>query len=223
MSACCEHRHHGHDQPRVELDRPDEERHSCPRHPARTKVVDRHDEVHRAGDRGHGDQVEREDPVVLPVARRVNREWRICRPARVRSSAVGEEAQHEHEATEDEEPVREGVQPRERHVGRPDHERHEVVREAGENRNADEKHHRRPVDRDELVVVVRADDARVRLGELQPHDQCHQSREDEEDEAGGDVEDPDPLVIRRDEPARHLPALPAGHGFRASGHSAGSL
>ena len=177
-----EHRHHGHDQPRVELDRPDEERHPRPRHPARAQVVDRHDEVHRPGDRRHGDQVEREDPVVLPMARRVDREWRIGRPARVRGAAVGEEAQHEHEAAEDEEPVRERVQPRERHVGRADHERHEVVREAGEDRDADEEHHRRPVDRDELVVVLRADDVRVRLGQLHAHDQRHQSGEDEEHE-----------------------------------------
>ena len=167
-------------------------------------------------------QVEREDPVVLPVPRRVDRERRIGRPARVRGAAVGEEAQHEHEAAEHEEPVREGVQPRERHVGRADHERHEVVREAGENRNADEEHHRRPVDRDELVVVIRADDVRVRLGQLQTHDQCHQSREDEEHEGRADVEDPDPLVIRRDEPARDLAALPAGYGLGTTGHSGGS-
>ena len=94
------------------------------------------------------------------------------------------------------------------HVSGADHERHEEVREAGEDRNADEEHHRRTVDRDELVVAVGADDVRVRLGELEAHHERHQPGEDEEDERGRDVEDPDPFVVRRDEPARDLAALP---------------
>ena len=126
----------------------------------------------------------------------------------------GEEAQHEHGAAEDEEPVRERVQPRERHVRGADHERHEEVREPGEDRDADEEDHRRSVDRDELVVAIRPDDVRVRLRELEAHDERHQPGEDEEDERGRDVEDPDPLVIRRDEPARDLAALPGWCGSR---------
>ena len=46
--------------------------------------------------------------------------------------------------------------------------------------------------------------------------------EDEEDERRRDVEDPDPLVVRRDEPARHPPALPGGYRLSPGCHSAGS-
>ena len=45
---------------------------------------------------------------------------------------------------------------------------------------------------------------------------------DEEHERGRDVEDPDPLVVRRDEPARDLPALPGRCRFSSGCHSAGS-
>ena len=98
------------------------------------------------------------------------------------ATVVGEEAQHEHASAEQEEPVRERVQARERHVRGADHERHEVVREARQDRDADEEHHRRAVDRDELVVAIRADYARVGLRELEAHHERHQPREDEEDE-----------------------------------------
>ena len=50
----------------------------------------------------------------------------------------------------------------------------------------------------------------------------HEPGEDEEDDRGRDVEDPDPLVVRRDEPARHPPPLPGGYRFSPSCHSAGS-
>ena len=60
----------------------------------------------------------------------------------------------------------------------------------------------------ELVEAVGAEHTPVRLRELQPEDECHEAREAEEDEPSPDVEDPDALVIRRDEPARHSAALP---------------
>jgi hypothetical protein len=46
-------------------------------------------------------------------------------------------------AAEEEEPIGEGIETRERDVPGADHEWHEVVAEAGEDRNADEEDHRR--------------------------------------------------------------------------------
>ncbi len=166
--------------------------------------------------------MEREDLEVDAVPGLVLRERRIQRPARLSRAPVGEEAEHEDRPAEHEEPVGKRVQAGERDVARADHQRHEVVPEAGEDGDDDEEDHRRAVDRDELVVVLGAQDARVRLRELEAEDERHEPGEDEEDERGRDVEDPDPLVVRRDEPARDLAALPGRCRFGSSCHSAGS-
>ena len=157
-----------HEQDRVGLDRPDEERDAHPGHPRRAHVVDRDDEVDRARERRERGQVEAEDPEVLAGGRAelVRRERRVGRPAGAGGAAVGEEAREHDEPAEQEEPVGESVQARERHVLRADHERDEVVGEAREYRDDEEEDHRRPVHREELVVVVPRDEVLVRLCEL---------------------------------------------------------
>ena len=209
--------------PREHLDRPHEERHPGPGHPRRPQVVDRHDEVDRSRDRGSGEDVEREDPEVLPVARGLLRERRVARPPRLSCASLREEGKHEDEATEEVQPVRERVQARERDVPCSDHQRNQEVGEAGEDRDEDEEDHRRAVDRHELVVVLGAQYPGVRLRELRAHRKRHEAAEGKEDERGRDVEDPDPLVISGDEPARDPPPLPARHrGLGSSCHWAGA-
>ena len=169
------------------------------------------------------EDVQREDPVVLAVARAV-----LCSPTAAGtttsppSPAAGrEEAQVQDDPAEQEQPVRERVQPRERHVARADHQRHEVVAEAGEDRDDDEEDHRRAVDRQHLVVRVLRQERLVRRRELRAHEQREDAAGDEEDERRRDVEDPDPLVVDGDEPARDAAALPA-HGrnrIRPNRHS----
>ena len=150
----------------------------------------------------------------------------IRRPPGLGGAAVREEREHEHEAAEEEEPVRERVQARERDVPGSDHQRDEVVREAREDRDDDEEDHRRAVERDQLVVAVGAYDPAVLLHELEPDHQRADAGEQEEPERRPDVEDPDPLVVGRDEPARDAAALPGGNvrlvRLDSTGHSAGS-
>ena len=126
-----------------------------------------------ASERERG-QVDAEDPEVLPDGRAVvvSRERRVGRPARARRAAVDAEAREDDEPAQEEEPERERVQPRERHVARADHERHEVVPEAGEDRHDEEEDHRRPVDREELVVAVARDDVLLGLAELEAHEEA---------------------------------------------------
>ena len=50
----------------------------------------------------------------------------------------------------------------------------------------------------------------VRLGELRADQQRHDPAGDEEEPGRADVEDPDPLVVDGDEPAREAAALPGG-------------
>ena len=210
-----------HEQHRVGLDRPDEERDAHPGHPRRAHVVDRDDEVDRPGERGERRQVEAEDPEVLarPRAELLGRERRVGGPAGARGAPVGEEAREDDEPAEEEEPVREGVQARERHVPRADHERDEVVAEAREDRDDEEEDHHRPVHGEQLVVGVLRDEVVVRLGELGAHEQRHHAGGEEEDERRDDVEDPDPLVVERRQPARDAAVAPGrGRGLRADGH-----
>ena len=119
-----------------------------------------------------------------------------------------EEAREDDEPAEEEEPVRERVQARERHVPRADHQRHEVVPEAREDRDDEEEDHRRAVHREELVVGVLGDEVVVRLRELGPHEQRHQAGREEEEERRDDVEDPDPLVVDRRQPAGDAAVAP---------------
>jgi hypothetical protein len=69
------------------------------------------------------------------------------------------------------------------------------------------------VDREELVVGVVLDEVLVRLGELCPDQQRHDPAGDEEEPSGREVEDPDPLVVDRDEPAGDAAAVPGRSGL----------
>ena len=120
-------------------------------------------------------------------------------------------------AAEQEEPVRHRVQPRERHVARADHQRHEEVAEAGEDRHDDEEDHRRPVDREELVVAVAHDEVLVRRGELAAHQQRQDSAADEEEQARRDVEDPIRLWSVVTSQLAKRPSYQAGRSGTASG------
>ena len=96
------------------------------------------------------------------------------------------------------------------HVPRADHQRHEEVAEAGQDRDDDEEDHRRPVHGHDLVVGVAREEVVVGLRQLRPQqDGCEPAGEEEEPEA--DDVDPDPLQVDGDEPARDA-AAPARPG-----------
>ena len=145
-----------------------------------------------------------------------HREWRIAGPARVRTRRRGEERQEEDDASEGEEPVGERVEPRERHVGCADHERHEEVAEPGEDRHDDEEDHRGAMHGDDLVVAVACEHRLLGARELGADQDRQETGEHEEHAGRGDVEDPDPLVVGGHQPARDLAALPVRHRRRLS-------
>ena len=92
-------------------------------------------------------------------------------------------------------PERQRVQPRERHVRRADHQRQDVVRQPGEDRDDEQEDHQRRVDAEEAVVRVRVDELRARRRELGAHEHRQQAADEHEEERGDDVLDPDHLVI----------------------------
>ena len=216
-----ERRQHEDQHQGVDLDRPREERQAHPRHSGSSQVVQRDDEVDRTGERRDREDVQREDPEVDAVTARVlaRRQRGVTRPAALRRAAAGEEAEQEREPSEEEQPVGHRVQARERHVVGADHQREQVVPEAREDRDDDEKDHRRSVNREELVVAVARDEVLVRRRELRTHEQRHDPAGHEEEQRRGDVEDPDPLVVGRRQPAGDASFVPGGTSGKRLGAS----
>ena len=146
---------------------------------------------------------------------------RVEVPAGVGRAPGGEPGAVEHDPTEQEHPVREGVQARERHVGGTDHQRQDEVPEAGEDRDDDEENHRQAVHREELVEGVAADDVGgLGRDQLRADQERADAAEHEEEQARRDVEDADALVVSRDEPGRESSAVPRQrvHALGADGH-----
>jgi hypothetical protein len=144
--------------------------------------------------------VDQVDPRVLAAARRVDlaRERGVREPPGLRW--LPEERRVEDDPAEQQQPVGERVQARERHVARADHQRQEVVREARHHRHHEQEDHRRAVEREELVVALRRQQVVVRRAELEAHQQRLDAADQEEGERRDDVEDPDLLVVGRGEP-----------------------
>ena len=179
-----QHRQHDHEHPAVGDHRPAEERDAHPGHPRRAHVVDRDDEVDRAGERrrsrGCAARGSR-GPGRCPASAASRAAMYAVQPVR-RSAALREEAQVQDDPAEQEQPVRERVQPREGHVARADLQRHEEVPEAREERDDDEEDHRRAVDRHDLVVRVLRQERLVGRRELRADQQRQHSAHREEDE-----------------------------------------
>ena len=182
---------------------PDEQRHLAERHALAPQAEDGGDQVDRRADRADAAHQETERPVVGAVATREDArgERRIREPADVRRrtaavEALGpEEAEIEEQRTEERHPEGERVQSRERHVARADHERHEVVREAEQDRHADEEHHRRAVHGHHTVEDLRRDEMVLGHDELDPHDRRLDPGDEEEGQPGRDVHETETLVI----------------------------
>ena len=179
---------------------PHEHRHPEQRHAGRAHVDHGHGEVDRAdGRRDTGDQqAERvERHAIAGVGRRVRR---VREPAAV-GAAAQEPARVQEQPAEQEHPELKRVQPRERDVARPDHQRDQVVEERGRHRHDEQEDHRQAVHREDLVVLLGVQHRVARLRQLRPDQQRLDPTDDEEQERRDAVHDPDLLVVHRGEPA----------------------
>ena len=114
-------------------------------------------------------------------------------------------------ARDREQPVRERVQPRERHVRRADHQRDHVVADPGEGGDHEQEDHQRRMHREQAVEGLVVDELHPRLGELGAHEHGQQAGDDEEDDRRDQVLDPDHLVVGVD-PEVVAPAVRAVTG-----------
>ena len=115
-------------------------------------------------DRRRADGEDAHDPHVGPRAgtELAARQRRVERPAGRGRAVRRQERRVDREAAADEHPDRQRVHPRERHVGRADLQRDEVVREPQADGRDDQEDHRRPVDGEDLVVRLLGQERHVR-------------------------------------------------------------
>ena len=181
---------------------PCEEGHAHEGHARRAHVEDGDDEVEACRRGADTHDLEAEHPVVGAAGERVlgSGERRIAEPSHVREGGLEEAEVHE-DGAEDEEPVAEGVQPREGHVTRADHERDEEVEEGGSGRHDDHEDHGGAVHREEGVEGARVHERAIRLRELNAHEEGLDTADEEEDEGGHPVEDADALVVNGGDPS----------------------
>jgi hypothetical protein len=153
--------------------------------------------------------------------------WHVVEPAGIRSGG-DREARIKQDAREQEDPVREGIEPRKRHVAGPNDQRLQEHAEAGEHRKCVPQDHRDPVHAEQLVILFGREQMLFRAGKLQPdHERLDASR-NQEYERRHDVADADLLVIdcrqptvdaglglpNRLQPARHRRAVVLRHDVR---------
>ena len=119
----------------------------------------------------------------------------VGEPAPVGGARRGEEARGHGDAAAQEQPVGEGVEPGEGHVGRADLQRHQVVGHAEPERAEEQEQHDAAVHGEELVVGLQAHEVVVGHRQLDPHEHRHGAGDQEHDEARHHVVEADLLVV----------------------------
>ena len=185
--------------PARRVQRPDEQRHPEPRHARRSHAVHRGDEVQSGEDRRPAEHEGREHRDV-DIRARLPGIGHVERPPRIHSARKhGDDGQDpaEYEAVPGEQ-----VDLGEDDVLRADHDRQEEVAEHRRNAGDDEQEdHRHAVQRQGAVVERLVQELLPREHELHAEQNRHQDGDEEEDHHPREIEDADPFVIRRDDPA----------------------
>ncbi len=181
------------------------------RHPGRPQVQDGDDEVEPRRERRDPENLDAElvEIDIRPGGKLTLRQIRVGEPAGVRRDAQhagveqrpDEPACVQEQPAEEEHPVAEGIEPRKRHVPGADLERDDVVEKRRRQRHQREEQHRGAVHGEQLVKRLGTHEVAVRLGELRSDHQGLEPTDQEEGERGPEVEQPDPFVIDRGEPA----------------------
>ncbi len=183
---------------------PHEQRHPEPRHPRGPHLVDGDDEVEPGEDRGEPGHEDADRGDLHVALREHGRVGRVEGPAGLEPAR--EERVERDAAPEHVEVPAQQVELREGEVLRPDHEGDEEVPEHGrDRRDQEEEHHDHAVGGEGLVVGVRGHVGAVRDEEV-PADEARV--EPAQDEHRGDreeVQDPDPLVVLRQQPGLEVP------------------
>ena len=120
------------------------------------------------------------------------------------------------QTAEGQHPVAKGVQARKRHVARPDHQGHQIVRQADQGRHDHQKNHGGAMHREELAEGVGRDKIIVGPRQLNAHEQRFNAPHHEKEKGGQQIENANSFVVHRGnptiKPARFFLRLRRGHG-----------
>ncbi len=198
--------------------------------PGAAQIEDGPAQVDAGEDGGEPGEGQRHDPEVRPGTRGAGgaRERHVGHPAKLGGTPRHEEGHQHGDGTGQVQPVAQRVEAGEGHVGRADLQGHDVVGQATEGHRAGEEvQHEAAVHGEEGVELPEAQQRRVRRGQLQPHDQGHDTRQVEDGDGGDHVAEPDDLVVGRGQPledagrtvvvvpaVRRLVTVPGDHGWQ---------
>jgi hypothetical protein len=180
---------------------PGKHRHAIERHARRAIFEDghddrdRHDHPRQLGERDHL----RPDVGPLAGAECGTSQRYVAEPAVV-GTDVQRKGDPQEQPAEEKHPIAERDQPRKRDRPRADHERHQRNTQTFHHRHGKQKHHRRAVHREQLVVEIGVDEALLGPSELQSHDHRQHPAEREERNRGQDEASADGFVIDRTQP-----------------------
>ena len=187
---------------------PDQQRHAAQLHARAAHAEDGGDDVERGADGADAAEEDGEGPIVGAVAgredlcgeRSVGEPADVGRGARGVEAAAADVAEVEQQAGEGGDPEAEGVEAREGHVARADHQRDKIVAEAEEDGHAHEEDHGGAVHGEELVEDLRRDEVIVGHGELNAHQDRFEAGDDQKDERVDDVHQADLFVVDGGQP-----------------------
>ena len=198
------HRQRQQQQEHRDQDRPHEQRHLVQGHARRAHVEDRGDEIDGAENRRGAGQVDRQNGEIDRRSRMTRgRQRRVQRPAR--ADAVGarltldEGGDQQQREGGRQQPERDIVHARERHVGRADHQRHEPVAEAADHRrhHHEEDHDQAVRGHEHVVGMGIVEDLDARIHQFGADRDRHRRADDARDDCEHEVHRTDVLVIGR--------------------------
>ena len=181
---------------------PAHDRQPVNRHTGRALAQDRHHEVDGAQRRRDAEQ-DVGHRVEIDIRTRIEgprSERRVIEPSSI-GRGPNREACVEHDARKQEQPVREGIQARKRHVARAKEQRLQKDTESGENRKCVPQDHSDPVHGEQLVVLLGREQVQLGAGQLETEDECLDAADDQEQEGGDDIANADFLMIHTRQPA----------------------
>ena len=199
-----EHRHREQNEEHRHQLRPDEQRHLVHRHAGRAHVEDRRDEIDGAEDRRCAGEMQRENGEVDGGAGMAGgRQRRVDRPSGSDAGCTGlalhEQRDDQQREGRRQQPERDVVHARERHVRRPDHQRHHPIAETADHRGHDhEEDHDQTMRGREHVEHMRVmEELQSRMHQFETHSDRQHAPDQSAHERKHQVHRADVLVIGR--------------------------
>ena len=201
-----QHRHRGHQQISGDQPGPAKQRHFHQPHARRAHVEYGGDDVDRSHDRRHTQDVYRENGEIHCRAG-LRGKRRIHGPAHARAAARHELRGNQQRRSRRQQPERQVVHTRERHVGRTDLHRDQPVRKSHERRHDRPEHHDQSVISRHRVEFFRRQYLQARLKQFGSDQHRHRTADHEHREAEPQIHGADVFVVGRTQPAHHAVGL----------------